>query len=206
MAERSTNTGNRAAGLGAGGWVLLAVLCLLLPPSWALPPPIRSLSEGISRSRALLAAASDALLQVQKQGMLGFECTLEEVDLKDVTNSQINTIKSCTSEDPGPGNCPVLESSTLDMSKCLQGIYEDLKTYKAELGSFKDLRVLTSIDEMMQALQPHSSPATLQPTPSTALSSFQGRMRLCGALHAFCLRAATIGRTLGYLSALTAEL
>lgn len=37
----------------------------------------------------------------QKQGVLGFECTLEEVDLEDVTNSQINTIKSCTSEDPG---------------------------------------------------------------------------------------------------------
>jgi len=35
-------------------------------------------------------------------------------------------------------------------SKCLQGIYEDLKTYKAELGNLRDLRVLTSIDDMMQ--------------------------------------------------------
>ncbi|XP_021249344.1 interleukin-12 subunit alpha [Numida meleagris] len=202
MAERGT--GSRAAWLGAGRWALLAALCLLLPPAWALPPPARSLTEGLSRSRALLAAASDALLQVQKQGTLGFECTLEEVDLEDVTSSRINTIKSCTSEDPGPGNCPVLESSTLDMSKCLRGIYEDLKTYKAELGSFKDRRVLTSIDEMMQALQPHS-PASTQPLPSTPLGSFQARMRLCGALHAFCLRAATISRMLGYMSALAAE-
>lgn len=46
----------------------------------------------------------------------------------------------------------------------------------------------------------------LQPSPSTTLGSFQGRMRLCGVLHAFCLRAVTIGRMLGYLSALTAEM
>ncbi|NXJ09329.1 IL12A protein, partial [Odontophorus gujanensis] len=86
----------------------------------------------------------------QKQGTLGFECTLEEVDLEDVTNSQINTIKSCTSEDPGQRVPALLTHSKLLQSKCLQGIYEDLKTYKAELGSFKDLRVLRSIDEMMQ--------------------------------------------------------
>ncbi|XP_072200827.1 interleukin-12 subunit alpha [Excalfactoria chinensis] len=204
MAEHSISTGSRAAWLGVGHWVLLAVLCLLLPSTQALPPPAHSLAKGLNCSRALLAAANEALVQVKKQGILGFECTLEEVDLEDVTNSQINTIKSCTSEDPGPGNCPVLESSTLDRSKCLQGIYEDLKTYKAELGNLKDLRVLTSIDDMMQALQPHS-PAMPQPSPSTTLGSFQARMRLCGVLHAFCLRAITINRTLGYLSALTAE-
>ncbi|POI29061.1 hypothetical protein CIB84_007189 [Bambusicola thoracicus] len=203
MAERSI--GSRAALLGVGRCVLLAALCPLLPSTWALPAPAHDLAKGLNSSRALLAAANEALLHVQKQGVLGFECTLEEVDLEDVTNSQSNTIQSCTSQDPGPGNCPVLESSTLDMSKCLQGIYEDLKTYKAELGNLKDLRVLTSIDDMMRALQPRS-PATPQPSPSTTLGSFQARMRLCGVLHAFCLRAVTIGRTLGYLSALTAEM
>uniref|UniRef100_A0A669PXU7 Interleukin-12 subunit alpha n=2 Tax=Phasianus colchicus TaxID=9054 RepID=A0A669PXU7_PHACC len=202
MAEHSIRS--RAAWLGVRHWVLPAVLCLLLPSTWALPPPAHSLAKGLNCSRTLLAAANEALLQVQKQGVLGFECTLEEVDLEDVTNSQINTIKSCTTEDLGAGNCPVLESSTLAMSKCLQGIYEDLKTYRAELWNLKDLRVLTSINDMMQVLQPRS-PAVPQPSPSTILGSFQGRMRLCGVLHAFCLRAVTISRMLGYLSALTAE-
>ncbi|NXW20420.1 IL12A protein, partial [Circaetus pectoralis] len=72
----------------------------------------------------------------QEFGTLGFECTLEEVDLEDITKNQTNTIKACTSEDPG--------------SKCLQGIYEDLNAYRAELKNFNDQKVLAKIDEMMK--------------------------------------------------------
>ncbi|KFV04716.1 hypothetical protein N339_05051, partial [Pterocles gutturalis] len=72
----------------------------------------------------------------QELGTLGFDCTLEEVDLEDITKNQINTIKACTSEDPE--------------SKCLQGIYEDLNAYRAELKNFNDQKILTTIDEMMK--------------------------------------------------------
>ncbi|KFQ01495.1 hypothetical protein N330_07001, partial [Leptosomus discolor] len=72
----------------------------------------------------------------QELGTLGFECTLEEVDLEDITEDQINTIKACTSEDP--------------RSQCLQGIYEDLSAYRAELTNFSDQKLLATIDEMMK--------------------------------------------------------
>jgi len=35
-------------------------------------------------------------------------------------------------------------------SKCLQGIYEDLKAYRAELRNSNDSSVLATIDEMMK--------------------------------------------------------
>ncbi|XP_035190060.1 interleukin-12 subunit alpha [Oxyura jamaicensis] len=207
---RGTGTGtsiSRSAGIGtgtgrgSGHWALLAALCLALPlPAPALPsPPAPSLVPELSRSRALLDAARASLLSLKEHGTLGFDCTLEEVDLKDITKDQINTLKACTSEDPRTGNCPVLESSTFDKRKCLQGIYEDLKAYRAELS---DQKVLTSIDEMMKALQPGSLGTLQPPPPSAALTSFKDRMRLCGVLHAFRIRAVTIDRMMNYLSAL----
>nr|XP_010300003.1 PREDICTED: interleukin-12 subunit alpha [Balearica regulorum gibbericeps] len=122
-------------------------------------------------------------------GTLGFECTLEEVDLEDITKNQINTIKACTSEDPGTGNCPALERSTFDTSKCLQGIYEDLHAYRAELKNFNDQNVLATIDEMMK------------PSAGAGLTSFKERMRLCSILHAFRIRTVTINRMMNYLAA-----
>ncbi|NXF42024.1 IL12A protein, partial [Nyctibius bracteatus] len=89
----------------------------------------------------------------QELGTLGFECTLEEVDLEDITKNQINTIKACTSEDPGVKknkNIKFQHHIFMEQPKCLQGIYEDLHTYRAELRSFNDQKVLATIDEMMK--------------------------------------------------------
>ncbi|NXN17127.1 IL12A protein, partial [Indicator maculatus] len=72
----------------------------------------------------------------QDPDILGFECTLEEIDLEDITKKQINTIRACIAQDPE--------------SQCLQGIYEDLKAYRAELKSLSDQKLLTAIDEMMR--------------------------------------------------------
>ncbi|XP_054691722.1 interleukin-12 subunit alpha [Grus americana] len=190
----------------AGPWALLPALCLALalpPPAraLALPPPLRHrLSDGLSRSREMLAAANASLHRLKELGTLGFECTLEEVDLEDITKNQINTIKACTSEDPGTGNCPALERSTFDTSKCLQGIYEDLNAYRAELKNFNDQNVLATIDEMMKALKT-SSGSVPQPSAGAGLSSFKERMRLCSILHAFRIRTVTINRMMNYLAA-----
>ncbi|NXF55890.1 IL12A protein, partial [Oceanites oceanicus] len=83
----------------------------------------------------------------QELGTLGFECTLEEVDPEDITKNQINTIKACTSEAPGVKKKNI---SSFSISKCLQGIYEDLNAYRAELKNFNDQKVLATIDEMMK--------------------------------------------------------
>ncbi|NWH58310.1 IL12A protein, partial [Geococcyx californianus] len=85
----------------------------------------------------------------QELSTLGFECTLEEVDLEDITENQINTIKACTSEDPGV-NIYIYIYMYIYLNKCLQGIYEDLNAYRAELKNLSDQEVLTSIDEMMK--------------------------------------------------------
>ncbi|XP_075013808.1 interleukin-12 subunit alpha [Calonectris borealis] len=187
----------------AGPWALLPALCLALalpPPARALPPPPRHrLADGLSRSRELLAAANASLHRLKELGTLGFECTLEEVDLEDITENQINTIKACTSEASGTGNCPALERSTFDTSKCLQGIYEDLNAYRAELKNFNDQKVLATIDEMMKALQ-SSSRSVPQPPAGAGLTSFKERMRLCSILHAFRIRTVTINRMMNYLA------
>ncbi|XP_074954464.1 interleukin-12 subunit alpha [Phalacrocorax aristotelis] len=204
----SASTAPRSAALRrcrqrAGPRVLLPALCLalaLLPPARALPTsPQHGLAERLSRSRELLEAANASLHRLKELGTLGFECTLEEVDLEDITKDQINTIKACTSEDPGTGNCPALERSAFDTSKCLQGIYEDLNAYKAELKNFNDQKVLAAIDELMKALKT-SSRSVPQPPAGTGLTSFKERMRLCSILHAFRIRTVTINRMMNYLT------
>ncbi|NXJ44424.1 IL12A protein, partial [Ciconia maguari] len=92
----------------------------------------------------------------QELGTLGFECTLEEVDLEDITENRINTIKACTSEDPGVKKKKKKKKKKfqhhifVEQRKCLQGIYEDLNAYRAELKKFNDQSVLATIDEMME--------------------------------------------------------
>ncbi|KFR15009.1 Interleukin-12 subunit alpha, partial [Opisthocomus hoazin] len=89
----------------------------------------------------------------QELNTLGFECTLEEVDLEDITKDQINTIKACTSEDPRVKKNTYIEFQHdifMEQIKCLQGIYEDLKAYRAELRNSNDSSVLATIDEMMK--------------------------------------------------------
>ncbi|NXE15860.1 IL12A protein, partial [Lophotis ruficrista] len=93
----------------------------------------------------------------QQLGTLGFECTLEEVDLEDITENQINTIKACTSEDPEVKIKKYIYTYIqfqhhifMEQLKCLQGIYQDLSAYRAELKNLNDPKVLATIDEMMK--------------------------------------------------------
>ncbi|XP_009073009.1 PREDICTED: interleukin-12 subunit alpha, partial [Acanthisitta chloris] len=151
---------------GSAAWRYpLGTAARAVPGADSLTDSTRTGTATLPRGRGLLKAANASLSRLKvwqgsggerdgregwmELGILGFDCTFEEVDLEDITKNQINTIKACTAEEK-PGNCPVLEGSTLDMSKCLQGIYEDLSAYRAELKNFDDLKVLTSIDKMME--------------------------------------------------------
>ncbi|XP_030311665.1 interleukin-12 subunit alpha [Calypte anna] len=187
-----------------GSWEMLPVLCSLLalllllppPPARALPSPSQHLPlreldrfRGLNRSLELLEAVNTSAQRLQELGTLGFECILEEVDMEDITRNQLNTIKACTSEDPGAGNCPVLEKSTLDLSKCLQGISQDLSAYRAKLENSGDQKMLAAIDELMTGWV------------GTGLTlSFREQLKLCSILHAFRIRVLTISRVMSYLS------
>uniref|UniRef100_A0A8C3JAR8 Interleukin-12 subunit alpha n=1 Tax=Calidris pygmaea TaxID=425635 RepID=A0A8C3JAR8_9CHAR len=211
MEQRGGGAGSGGRAARSGLWAPLPILCLalaLLPTARALPPPPpprHRLAEGLSRSREMLEAADASLHRLKELNTLGFECILEEIDLEDITKNQINTIKACISEDPGTGNCSVLERSTFDTSKCLQGIYEDLNAYRAELKDFNDQKVLATIDEMMKVrLGPYS--IAPQPSAGAGLSSFKARMKLCSILHAFRIRTVTINRVMNYLNSPETEI
>ncbi|KFO59180.1 IL12A protein, partial [Corvus moneduloides] len=99
----------------------------------------------------------------QELGTLGFECTLEEVDLEDITENQMNTIKACTAEDPGVNQREIernrektslLPPSFMQYGKCLQGISEDLRAYRAQLRNLNDPQLLVTLDGMMEVRIP----------------------------------------------------
>ncbi|XP_054138278.1 interleukin-12 subunit alpha-like [Melozone crissalis] len=164
-----SGSGQAAPPGGRGRALLCLALLLLLPPARALPSAVRALTSTdraltstdraltdpkrcLNRSRQLLEAANAAPQRLKESNTLGFECTLEEVDLHDITENQTNTLRACTAADPGPGNCPVLEKSTFDEGKCLQGISEDVRAYRAQLRSLPDPQLLAALDGMMEAL------------------------------------------------------
>ncbi|XP_053807903.1 interleukin-12 subunit alpha [Vidua chalybeata] len=227
-----SGTGNgtgsgRAAPPGGHGRALLWLALLLLPPARALPTPVRTLptparrchppAQCLRRSRELLEAANASPQRLKESNSLGFECTLEEVDLQDITENQTSTLRACTAEHPGPGNCPALEKSTFDEGKCLQGISEDVRAYRARLRSLPDPQLLAALDGMMEALGSSAGQDPEAPLgsglgsgssgsgpsgPSGSLGSapFSERLRLCGVLQALRIRSVTICRMLSFLS------
>ncbi|NXJ24623.1 IL12A protein, partial [Dicrurus megarhynchus] len=105
----------------------------------------------------------------QELGTLGFECTSEEVDLEDITENQINTIKACT--DPGVKqpetgrnrdkisvlphtHSHISQQFPLSQGKCLQGISQDLRAYRAQLRNLGDPQLLVTLDGMMEVRIP----------------------------------------------------
>ncbi|KAG6939256.1 interleukin 12A, partial [Chelydra serpentina] len=185
------------------GWLLVTLLCLSLADLAAtspLPSSWPNLNHCLNVSKTLVTAAREALRQLKERGTPGFKCTLEEVDLVDITNNKINTIKACMPEESKTGNCPALERADFDKIECLRGINEDLKAYKAEFKNFSNQEMLASaIDKMIQAVKINSV-SVEQPSTNRGSASFNDRITLCGVLQAFTIRTVTMTKMLNYLN------
>ncbi|TRZ09718.1 hypothetical protein HGM15179_017382 [Zosterops borbonicus] len=122
--------------------------------------------DGIIPVIRVKVGGSRRSLEVSKErDILRFNCTFEEVDVEDITENQMNTISACTAQDPGVKHTEIRDKITIlppSFGKCLQGISEDLRSYRPHLRSLEDPQLLLALDELMEVRIPAPNSSKIQ--------------------------------------------
>ncbi|XP_022534292.2 interleukin-12 subunit alpha [Astyanax mexicanus] len=158
------------------------------------------------RLKSVLEAALD-----QKRSVMfnGFNCT--ELSVIVVPHSQTPSICQPSQH----VTCSSQSSQSFNKNECLKNITGDLQYYRSMLNTYvksldqtksQTITDLTSITDSIQTLQKNCQP--LQNTEEQQTENwkpkgqaFEDRMDLCKQLKGFHIRAITINRALGYISA-----
>ncbi|NWW40563.1 IL12A protein, partial [Panurus biarmicus] len=104
----------------------------------------------------------------QELGTLGFECSPQEVDPEDITENRTNTVRACTAPSAAVRDADTRDAHGFPHSltkflllfppfpqgKCLQGISEDLRAFRAELRKLQEPGLLQALDELLEVSIP----------------------------------------------------
>ncbi|KAI4874416.1 hypothetical protein NFI96_018334 [Prochilodus magdalenae] len=197
--------------------VFAALLC-----EGALGTPLRTTVPGgpdaqlcTKHAKSLLARLKgvlDAALEEQSGSdalFHGFNCT----DLRAKVSPDSQTVAVC--QPSQHVTCSAQSSSSFSEEECLKNIRGDLQYYQLMLRDYtmsldqsqksRSIAALTSITSSIQTLQKECPLLPKTEVPQTtswvAKNSFDDRMDLCKQLKGFQIRAITINRALGYISA-----
>ncbi|XP_038204160.1 interleukin-12 subunit alpha [Arvicola amphibius] len=206
--------------------LFLATLLLLIHFSLARATPVSRPAKCLDHSQNLLNTTKHMLEKATKT-LKDYSCSAEDIDHEDITVDQTSTLQAClplelaknesclASRETSSitrGSCLPPQNSSLMMTLCLSGIYEDLKMYRAEFKAINaelldhnqkqivlDENMLTAIDELVQSLNLNGEPLPQTPSPEGA-DPYRVKMKLCILLHAFHIRTVTISRVMSYLN------
>ncbi|XP_066509018.1 interleukin-12 subunit alpha [Hoplias malabaricus] len=197
--------------------VMTALLCAgaLANPLRASAPQGTSTDHCTKHAKSLLDTLKKSVLDtaLEKDSISntlfhGFNCT--ELPAEVTPNSQ--TVTAC--QPTQDGTCSGQSSSSFSEPECLKNIRGDLQYYLIMLGDYVEtlnrdqksqaIAVVNSISESIRTLQtecPLLQETVTRPKMSWGGDPFDDRMNLCKHLKGFHVRAITINRALGYISA-----
>ncbi|XP_057613224.1 interleukin-12 subunit alpha [Chionomys nivalis] len=206
--------------------LFLATLLLLIHLSLARATPVSRPAKCLDQSQNLLRTTNH-MLKKARETLKDYSCSAEDIDHEDITADQTSTLQACLPLELAKnesclasreissitrGSCLPPQNSSLMMTLCLSGIYEDLKMYWAEFKAINaslldhnqnqivlDNDMLTAIEELMQSLNLSGEPLPQTPSPGGA-DPYRVKMKLCILLHAFRIRTVTISRVMSYLN------
>ncbi|XP_030071529.1 interleukin-12 subunit alpha [Microcaecilia unicolor] len=185
-----------------GSWLIVALIISNLTThakggSLAMPESRGvNLTKCFTLSRELLTDANETWHQQQEHLSHQFNCTYEEIDLKEVIKNKMNTVNECLQSGSAMNEgCLEVIKAPFDENKCLKAIQDDLIIYKAELHNVNK-SLSNTIGKLIEALRfPYEEKKP--PTPS---SSFSAMKKCCEVTLSFRLRIETITRVLNFMN------
>ncbi|XP_035384462.1 interleukin-12 subunit alpha [Electrophorus electricus] len=159
-------------------------------------------------AKTLLTTLKSVLNKDKPTLFHGFKCA--DLDTEVIPNS--STVAACQPYEDT--TCSDQRRSSFNETDCLASMREDLRHYQDKLAEYAESLskfdavtelkpILISVRDLQQNCPPLSTNETEKsPTNSPGpVDSFEERMSLCKQLKGFHLRAVTMNRALGYVSA-----